>query len=221
MENFLVEHKWLFYAVLFVIGLVIGRLVKKIIQMTIDEENVRLKAPLVVEIFNALLYCFAVWKFGVSLYALCTMLTISLLLMVAFIDFKTMLIPNWSVYAIMVLGIAAIFLNHDISWWEKIIGFFAGGVILLLIYILSGGGIGVGDIKLMAAAGFFMGWKLTLWSLLVGSIIGGIIGVIILLTGKGKLKTAIPFGPFLVIGILSSILFGDMMIEWYWHFIIR
>lgn len=217
---FFTEHSWISYLCLFIIGLIIGILIRRIITDTIIEENQRLNAKLVVEILNALIYCAVLWKFGFTLYALGTMLLGSLLLLIAFIDFKTMLIPNWSVYAILILGIAAIFLNHDISWLERIIGFLAGGLILLIIYIVSGGGIGMGDVKLMAAAGLFMGWKLTLWSLLTGSIIGGVVGVIILITGKGKLKTAIPFGPFLVIGILMSILFGDIMIGWYWDLFI-
>lgn len=217
MTAFYYGHVGIAYIVLLVIGVVLGILVKRIIQKTILEENKQLTAKPIVEILNALIYCAVFWKLGFSAYTLCTMLMGSLLLIIAFIDFKTMLIPNWSVFAVLILGIAVIFLNHDISWLERIIGFLTGGLILLIIYIVSGGGIGMGDVKLMAAAGLYMGWKLTLCSLLMGSVIGGIAGVIILISGRGKLKTAIPFGPFLVLGILISILYGDILIDWYWY----
>jgi len=221
METFFMEHIWLAYLGLFIVGLAAGRFLKILIRRNMEEEHRDFPSKPVVEILNALLYCAVFWKYGFSLETLSFLIFGSILLLIAFVDFKTMLIPNWSVLLILVLGILFAFFNHDASWVERLIGFFAAGLVLLLIYIFSGGGIGGGDIKLMAAAGFFLGWKLTLWAMLVGSIIGGVFGVVILASGKGQLKTAIPYGPFLVIGIIGSILFGNEMISWYWSLLIR
>jgi len=221
METFFMEHIWLAYLGLFIVGLAAGRFLKILIRRNMEEEHRDFPSKPVVEILNALLYCAVFWKYGFSLETLSFLIFGSILLLIAFVDFKTMLIPNWSVLLILVLGILFAFFNHDASWVERLIGFFAAGLVLLLIYIFSRGGIGGGDIKLMAAAGFFLGWKLTLWAMLVGSIIGGVFGVVILASGKGQLKTAIPYGPFLVIGIIGSILFGNEMISWYWSLLIR
>ncbi|AFV03059.1 Leader peptidase (Prepilin peptidase) [Dehalobacter sp. UNSWDHB] len=221
METFFMEHIWLTYLGLFIVGIAAGRFLKILIRRNMDEEHRNFPSKPVVEILNALLYCAVFWKYGFSVETLGFIILGSILLLIAFVDFKTMLIPNWTVLLILVLGILFAFFNRDVSWLERLIGFFGAGLGLLLIYILSRGGIGGGDIKLMAAAGFFLGWKLTLWAMLVGSIIGGVFGVIILASGKGQLKTAIPYGPFLVIGIIGSILFGNEMILWYWSLLIR
>ncbi|AHF09657.1 MULTISPECIES: A24 family peptidase [Dehalobacter] len=221
METFFMEHVWLVYLGLFIVGLAAGKFLKILIRRNMEEEHRDFPSKPVVEILNALLYCALFWKYGFSLETLSFLIFGSILLLIAFIDFKTMLIPNWSVLLILVLGILFAFFNQDVSWLERLIGFFGAGLGLLLIYIFSRGGIGGGDIKLMAAAGFFLGWKLTFWAMLVGSIIGGVFGVIILVSGKGQLKTAIPYGPFLVIGIIGSILFGNEMISWYWSLLIR
>ncbi len=221
METFFMEHVWLVYLGLFIVGLAAGKFLKILIRRNMEEEHRDFPSKPVVEILNALLYCAVFWKYGFSVETLGFIILGSILLLIAFVDFKTMLIPNWTVLLILVLGILFAFFNRDVSWLERLIGFFGAGLGLLLIYILSRGGIGGGDIKLMAAAGFFLGWKLTLWAMLVGSIIGGVFGVIILASGKGQLKTAIPYGPFLVIGIIGSILFGNEMILWYWSLLIR
>jgi leader peptidase (prepilin peptidase)/N-methyltransferase len=139
---------------------------------------------------------------------------VSLLLLIAAIDFKTMFIPNWSILLIFLAGLIFAFFIQEASWLERVIGFFSAGGILLIIAVLSGG-LGGGDVKLMAAVGFHLGWKLTLWSMFLASVIGGIIGIGILASGKGKLKTEIPYVPILVIGIISSVLFGETMIRWY------
>jgi len=217
METFFMEHIWLAYLGLFIVGLVAGRFLKVLIRKNMEEEHRDFPSKPVVEILNTLLYCAVFWKYGFSLETLSFLILGSVLLLIAFIDFKTMLIPNWSVLLILVLGILFAFFNQDVSWLQRLIGFFGAGLGLLLIYIFSRGGIGGGDIKLMAAVGFYLGWKLTLLAMFVGSMIGGICGVLILATGKGNLKTAIPYGPFLVCGILFCILFGQELIAWYFN----
>lgn len=110
--------------------------------------------------------------------------------------------------------------SQEVFWLERVIGFISAGGVLLIIAVLTGG-LGGGDVKLMAAVGFYLGWKLTLWSMLLASVIGGFAGIMILASGKGKLKTEIPFGPILVVGIISSVLFGDEMIRWYLGLFLR
>jgi len=131
-----------------------------------------------------------------------------------------MFIPNWSILLILIAGLIVALVSQEVSWLERVIGFISAGGVLLIIAVLTGG-LGGGDVKLMAAVGFYLGWKLTLWSMLLASVIGGFAGIMILASGKGKLKTEIPFGPILVVGIISSVLFGDEMIRWYLGLFLR
>jgi len=173
-----------------------------------------------VEILNTCLYVLVYKLYGVSVETVGFCLLVSVLLLIAAIDFKTMFISNWSILLILMAGLIFALVSQEVSWLERVIGFISAGGILLIIAVITEG-MGGGDVKLMAAVGFYLGWKLTLWSMLLAAVIGGLAGIVILASGKGKLKTEIPFGPILVVGIISSVLFGDEMIRWYLGLFLR
>lgn len=100
------------------------------------------------------------------------------------------------------------------------LGTLVGGGILWLVawaYALATGreGMGGGDIKLLAMIGAFLGWQGVLLSLLLASFIGSIIGVGIMLVRGSDTKLAIPFGPFLALGALVALFWGEALIHWY------
>jgi prepilin signal peptidase PulO-like enzyme (type II secretory pathway) len=94
-----------------------------------------------------------------------------------------------------------------------------GGAIFLfftLRFLISRGKwIGGGDIRLGALMGVLLGWEFGLIALIAAYIFGSIVSVILLIQRKVTGKTAIPFGPFMVIGILIAIFFGDIILNWY------
>lgn len=100
------------------------------------------------------------------------------------------------------------------------IGTLVGGGILWLVawgYELATGreGMGGGDIKLLAMIGAFLGWQGVLLSLLLASFIGSIVGVGWMIARGADSKLAIPFGPFLSLGALVALLWGDSIVRWY------
>lgn len=178
----------------------------------------------VVESFNAVLYVLLYLKFGLSYSLLVNMALVSILIVISFIDFRHMIIPNGLVIALIIVGIiqlAATIITGVFGYWLGfIIGFFAGGIPLLLIalfccFILKKEAFGGGDIKLMAAAGLIIGWKLTITSYIIGIVLGAIAGLILILTGKKKRGDEMPFGPALALGITVSVFFGEALINWY------
>lgn len=97
-----------------------------------------------------------------------------------------------------------------ITGGAAIFGFFT------IQYILSKGTwIGGGDLRMGLFMGILLGLKLGLVALASAYIIGGIMSVYLMLTGKVTRKTAIPFGPFLVIGTLTAIFYGKIIIAFY------
>lgn len=75
---------------------------------------------------------------------------------------------------------------------------------------------GLGDVKLLLGIGALLGWRLTLLTIFLGAFSGAIAGVGMLLKTKNKdLQTQIPFGIFLGIGAIVSLLFGEKLIGWY------
>lgn len=98
---------------------------------------------------------------------------------------------------------------------DMLFGVVLGGGLLLLIAIISRGGMGGGDIKFAAALGLWLGWKLTLLTLLISFILGGLIGVLLLLFKLKDRKDFIPFGPFIAGGAFIAMLYGNNIIKWY------
>jgi len=75
---------------------------------------------------------------------------------------------------------------------------------------------GLGDVKMMFAVGALLGWQLTLLSIFLGAFTGAIIGVFLISRQKEKdMQTQIPFGIFLGIGSVISLLFGEQIVKWY------
>ncbi|HXH69717.1 MAG TPA: prepilin peptidase [Pyrinomonadaceae bacterium] len=75
---------------------------------------------------------------------------------------------------------------------------------------------GLGDVKMMLAVGALLGWQLTLLSIFIGALTGAIIGIFVIARQKEKdFQTQIPFGIFLGIGSILSLLFGEQIIYWY------
>jgi prepilin signal peptidase PulO-like enzyme (type II secretory pathway) len=85
----------------------------------------------------------------------------------------------------------------------------------LQLIISKGKWIGGGDLRLGALMGVLLGWQLGLVALIIAYFLGSIVSIILLIQKKATRKTAIPFGPFLIIGIFIAIFYGKQILEWY------
>lgn len=85
----------------------------------------------------------------------------------------------------------------------------------LLVILTRGRGMGIGDVKLALALGFFFGWPDILFITVFSFIIGSIYGISAILLRKEGMKSAVPFGPFLALGALVVVLWGNAILRWY------
>lgn len=90
-----------------------------------------------------------------------------------------------------------------------------GGGLLLLIALVSRGGMGDGDIKFAAALGMWLSWKCLLLALLLSFVCGGIGGLLLVLFKLKSRKDFIPFGPFIALSAFTIMLYGSEIIIWY------
>jgi leader peptidase (prepilin peptidase)/N-methyltransferase len=98
---------------------------------------------------------------------------------------------------------------------NSLLGLIISAGIFLLISIVYKGGLGGGDIKLIGVLGFILGIKMILLNIFLSFILGAIISIFLLLFKiKGK-KDPIPFGPFICIAFMITIIFGENIIVWY------
>lgn len=86
-------------------------------------------------------------------------------------------------------------------------GFLIGGVLFLLVYLISKNGLGGGDVKFMAVTGLYLGVNGILPAMLYGSVLAALFGLTLILLKKIGRKDAIPLIPFLYVGILIVIFF--------------
>jgi prepilin signal peptidase PulO-like enzyme (type II secretory pathway) len=99
---------------------------------------------------------------------------------------------------------------------SAILGALVLSAFLFLIYILSRGrAMGLGDVKLAALIGLMVGLASGIAALIIAFIIGAVVSLAIVLVRKKKLKDAVPFGPFLTVGVLSVIFLGETLLNFY------
>lgn len=133
-------------------------------------------------------------------------------------DMTSMLLYDKVTLLLAAVGVVRAFFEHQLL--EALYGAGAMLVIILLLYFVSRGGMGEGDVKLAPALGIWLGLEQGLLCLLLAFVSGGIVGALLLLCKRGKLKQAIPFGPFLCAAAVAAYFCGKEIITWYWRVIL-
>lgn len=177
-------------------------------------DKISIRYP-IVELITGLIYLILFIYFGISIKSLSYAFLVSLLIVITFIDIEHKIIPNKIILIGLIAGAVFRVLMFNYGVWDYIVGFFLGGGVLLLISLLSGGGMGGGDIKLMALIGLFVGWKLTISTLFIAVLLGAVGGIILIALKIKTRKDYIPFGPYISIACIISILYGYDLLNLY------
>lgn len=191
------------------------------------KQKISARYPLV-ETLNAFFYLLVFWRFGLGWSSAIYCIFCSAMIVITFIDYDFQIIPDRITLPGIPIGfltgsfllpdpfLRAAALGFKSSLTGAVSGFsFFSLVAFLSIKILKKEGMGGGDIKMMAMVGAFLGWKAVLLTTFLGSLFGSIIGIG-LMVFKGREKgSLIPFGPFLALGALVSLFFGQEILIWY------
>lgn len=168
------------------------------------------------EAINALLFAAAGLHFGWSKELLPALLLISTLVIVSNADLDTRTIPNKVIVPALVLGVVAQLYAVPDEWltWaaSALIAFSA----MFLAALAYPGGMGMGDVKLAAVLGLYLGRAVApamLLAFLLGTIFG--IGLMIRVGTAAGRKTKVPFGPFMAIGGIFALFWGEEVVQWY------
>lgn len=145
---------------------------------------------------------------------------LSLFLIITMIDLEYQIIPDELIIFGFILGIFhkvinVVFLGISLDIVNSIIGFLIGGGVFLLIAVLSRGGMGGGDIKYMAMLGFLFGTVSIVIISMLSFFIGAIVSIFLIASKIKKRKEYIPFGPFISMAAILTILFKQEIIYWY------
>jgi leader peptidase (prepilin peptidase)/N-methyltransferase len=177
-------------------------------------EPISIRYPLV-ELVTGLMAILIFAVYGFSFQWLVVFTAGAILICITMIDFDTMIIPNGLVIALMAPALLSFFFFPQVGILSRVIGIFVISLPMLALALFIPDAFGGGDIKLMAVAGFMLGWGHTLLATFIGLLLGGAVAVY-LLAQKTKDKH-MAFGPYLCIGIMTALLFGDIIIQWYFN----
>lgn len=170
---------------------------------------------LIVELGTGLLFALAYYQLGFSVELIVAIFFISMLVIITVSDIAYMLIPNKILLFFLIPLIIGRIFSPLTPWWDSLLGAVVGFGLLLLIAVLSKGGMGGGDIKLFFVIGMVLGLVPTLLTLFLASIIGTLFGMIALKKAKKGRKTPIPFGPSIAIAAIISYFYGEALVDWY------
>lgn len=198
-----------------------------------------------VELLTAVVFTLTYWQIGFNAFLPVAMVFVAVMISLIFIDAEHMILPNVITYPLFMLALAVrivyplafgtTFSDMAYSPVNQLQGYSPWLVSLAgaLLGALVGGGslwlvgaiwkllrgvdaMGLGDVKMMLGVGALLGWRLTILTIFIGAFAGALIGGAMVMSQKDKdFQAQIPFGIFLGIGSIVSLLFGDQLIYWY------
>jgi len=181
--------------------------------------TISFRYPLI-ECCNGLLYVLIYAHYQRSVQTVVFVLLATSFLIVTCIDIAHTIIPGSITLPGIVLGVCSSAWLTSVGLGNALIGLALGGGLFLLMAVLSveilgREGMGGGDIKLIAMIGAFLGWRAVLLTIFLAAVSGASVGIALMLARRQRRQEPIPFGPFLALGALLAMLWGDALLAWY------
>ncbi len=179
------------------------------------KERISWQYPLV-ELFVGIIFVLVFKYFGLE--GLFFYLLSSCFLVIIFVfDLKHYIIPDRVIYPAVFISFFYRLIFNFGDWHYLLSGLGAALFFLIIVLASKGKGMGVGDIKLGLFMGFLLGYPNILIALFIAFLIGAIIGLGLVLLKKKKMRSEVPFGPFLAIGTFASLFWAAEILSWYWN----
>ena len=169
-----------------------------------------------IEILTGLLFVLNYFFFGLSIQTVIGIIFVSVLISVSFIDIDLRIIPNVIVIPFTIVGLALNIYLNPIKWWMPLAYSAGAFTFMLIINLIYPKGMGMGDVKLSLMVGAFL-VKSVIAGLFLGFLAGAIFGIAVIIK-KRKMRQTIPFGPFISIGSIIALFWGDNILKWYTSF---
>lgn len=180
---------------------------------------------LAVEILSGILIAILFWQSSFATFQVETLIFkiffVTILVSLLITDLKKMLIPDRIIIPALVISLVFLLAEAVISQniqplaWSILSGLSIGLFFMTLILLTQGKGMGGGDVKLGVFMGLILSFPNSYLALVLSFLSGALVAVALLISGKKRFGETLPFGPFLVIGAIISLFWGDLIIDWY------
>jgi len=140
----------------------------------------------------------------------------TLLIGIFFFDLQYMEVPDIMVFPLIVIGLLGTLITKS-EGFPSILISIAGAIIFFggQRWLSKGAWLGEGDVYVAIAMAVMFGWRLLIIAVSLSYVIGAVLCLILLATKALKVKSKIPFAPFLVFGTFVTILYGTEILNWY------
>ncbi|MHC1685745.1 MAG: A24 family peptidase [Clostridiaceae bacterium] len=180
------------------------------------KSKISIKYP-IIELITSVLFISVVYSYGLTIISLKFLIMISFLMVISLIDFETQDVYGVTTYPCIIIGVIFV-LVEKFYFSENVMNYFWGlivPVVIIGLIVVATRGMGEGDIEIAAICGIYLGLQGALTTLFFAFIIGGIYGVVLIVLKSKKRKDEIAFGPFLFLGALISMFYGNQILELY------
>lgn len=175
-----------------------------------------------VELLTGLLFAYSAWQSVLpDVHLLLRLVFIAFIIALAFIDYDTMRLPDKLTIPLLGVGIINAFLGGIHTGLVSLLTALGAGGLFWLIAIVYPRGMGLGDVKFVAALGAFLSFPSILLAIFLASLAGSVLGIALLLVHKSGFRQQMPFGPYLGLGAVVALLWGNQILAFYWSFFLH
>lgn len=178
-----------------------------------------------IELLTGALFGLAAWKIRPATDLIAYLPLLWVLVVLSFIDLEHKLLPNRIVVPALVTGVVLLgvsaALGPGISAWLRAL---AGGAVafasFFVLALISPRGMGMGDVKLSAVLGLalaYLSWGRLFIGFLIAFAAGAVGGIALIAARRAGMKSEVPFGPYLALGTIVSVLFGGPLVNAWLH----
>ncbi len=171
-----------------------------------------------VELLTGILFWALFYRFGLSWELLAWAIACASLIVITFIDLDYQIIPDQFLITTLLAAVILLVLKH--RSWDGVWGALGLGLGFYLIravgsILLRKESMGFGDVKYAAVLGLLLGWKAGLVAVMLAFFSAAIFSLGLMTVNRAEWGQRIPFGPFLSLGALLALFWGQSIINWY------
>jgi leader peptidase (prepilin peptidase)/N-methyltransferase len=168
-----------------------------------------------VELGTGVLFGLIWLRFSSSTYAGFVACCSAILIVILVIDLEHRKIFNRVVYPAIGFALISALIFPEPTLGERLLGGLLGSGLLFLLAIVNPTGMGMGDVKLMGFIGLVVGFPHVILALFLSFVLGGLISGALVMAGRIGRRDPIAFAPFLALGALTTLFYGEQIIRWW------